>query len=300
MKRAFRNKGFTLVELLAVIVILAIILAIAVPGITNIIESSRLSSFNASSKMLKEAAKTYASVNNVSVADGTTTEISYSEIKNAEYISEITDPISHNECVHSRVYVTNTGGTYTYKGALVCDNYMDIDSYNLIVNSDFSNGTTRWNAIYSSNSVASNVLSNTGNGTHYMPICEPLNLATVNILHRYYVRYIARITNSSCTGFLLGFDGSTAGTDKVVLLKSSPIVNTWYNLSVVDTPSADAVGSFRAYLRHIYADAATANGKVMQVDGTKGVYAFDLTAIYGSGNEPTASQIDNIMINMEK
>ena len=35
------KKGFTLVELLAVIVILAIILAIAIPGISNIIDSSK-------------------------------------------------------------------------------------------------------------------------------------------------------------------------------------------------------------------------------------------------------------------
>ena len=35
------NKGFTLVELLTVIVILAIILAIAVPGISKILEGQR-------------------------------------------------------------------------------------------------------------------------------------------------------------------------------------------------------------------------------------------------------------------
>jgi type IV pilus assembly protein PilA len=36
-----KNKGFTLVELLAVIVILAIILAIAIPGIGLIINNSK-------------------------------------------------------------------------------------------------------------------------------------------------------------------------------------------------------------------------------------------------------------------
>lgn len=49
----FKNKkGFTLVELLAVIVILAIILAIAVPGISGIINSARRGSFESDAKMI--------------------------------------------------------------------------------------------------------------------------------------------------------------------------------------------------------------------------------------------------------
>jgi type IV pilus assembly protein PilA len=38
----FQKQGFTLVELLAVIVILAIILAIAVPSITSLIENEKI------------------------------------------------------------------------------------------------------------------------------------------------------------------------------------------------------------------------------------------------------------------
>jgi type IV pilus assembly protein PilA len=46
------KKGFTLVELLAVIVILAIILAIAVPGISGIINSAKKGSFESDAKMM--------------------------------------------------------------------------------------------------------------------------------------------------------------------------------------------------------------------------------------------------------
>ena len=46
------RKGFTLVELLAVIVILAIILAIAIPGITGIISNAKVSAFESDAKMI--------------------------------------------------------------------------------------------------------------------------------------------------------------------------------------------------------------------------------------------------------
>jgi prepilin-type N-terminal cleavage/methylation domain-containing protein len=46
------KKGFTLVELLAVIVILAIILAIAIPSISNMIDSSKISAFESNAEML--------------------------------------------------------------------------------------------------------------------------------------------------------------------------------------------------------------------------------------------------------
>lgn len=46
------KKGFTLVELLAVIVILAIILAIAIPSITTLINNSKKGAFESNVKML--------------------------------------------------------------------------------------------------------------------------------------------------------------------------------------------------------------------------------------------------------
>ena len=56
MKRN-KGKGFTLVELLAVIVILAVILIIAVPQVTNTIQTSRLNSIKSSAKMIAKNAE---------------------------------------------------------------------------------------------------------------------------------------------------------------------------------------------------------------------------------------------------
>ncbi len=49
-------KGFTLVELLAVIVILAIILAIAIPAIGSIVQSSRKGALESQVKLILRAA----------------------------------------------------------------------------------------------------------------------------------------------------------------------------------------------------------------------------------------------------
>ena len=57
MKKKKVKKGFTLVELLAVIVILAIILVIAVPQIMSVIESARKGSIESTAKLIVEGAE---------------------------------------------------------------------------------------------------------------------------------------------------------------------------------------------------------------------------------------------------
>ena len=52
-----KGRGFTLVELLSVIVILSIILVIAVPGIMSIITESRKGTFASSAKLIASAAE---------------------------------------------------------------------------------------------------------------------------------------------------------------------------------------------------------------------------------------------------
>lgn len=58
-KRLGNEKGLTLVELLAVIVILGIIAAIAIPAIGNIIENSRVKAIKADALMVLSAADLY-------------------------------------------------------------------------------------------------------------------------------------------------------------------------------------------------------------------------------------------------
>ena len=60
------KKGFTLVELLAVIVVLAIVMSLAVVAITNVLDSTRKNSFVADAKSFLEGAHQLVSADGVS------------------------------------------------------------------------------------------------------------------------------------------------------------------------------------------------------------------------------------------
>ena len=58
-----KKKGFTLVELLAVIIILSLVLVIAVPSVNKYIKQSKEKAYNTQISTIIEAAQAYASAN---------------------------------------------------------------------------------------------------------------------------------------------------------------------------------------------------------------------------------------------
>jgi len=291
------KKGFTLVELLAVIVILAIILIIAVPKIFDVINSARLNSFNLSSKLLENATEKYVFNESISVPLNTTIKINYSDIKTADYISVIVDPISKNECSNSKVKVTNNDGKYEYDSDLVCDNYIDLEDFNKIKNYNFSNGTTDWSGVDATISTSSNILTNTGNGGNNLPVTSQYTNMESLVDHKIYLYARARLTNSDFTQMTFILSSSSWNWEEVAFNYNSR-TNVWYDISTITTISASYSGYVRFMLAHGYSTSAIANGKIMEIDGNTGVYLIDLTDIYGSGNEPTITQMDKIIENM--
>ena len=93
------GKGFTLVELLAVIVVLAIVLIIAVPGVLSIINKAKNSAYDRQIDMIKEAARLYVTEKGETLNwQNETVYVLESQLKeNGNLESKIIDPRNKKE-----------------------------------------------------------------------------------------------------------------------------------------------------------------------------------------------------------
>ncbi len=125
------KKGFTLVELISVVVILGIILVIAIPRITDVIESAKINAVIKNEEMLVRATRNYLVSNDEKMPTeiGDTEEITLEELQNNDLISSIKSPFSNNNC-NGYVLITKINDTnFDYTPHLKCgDNYEIGDS----------------------------------------------------------------------------------------------------------------------------------------------------------------------------
>ena len=123
------KKGFTLVELLGVIVILGLIAMIAIPTINSAINSSREKAYDEQINTIVESARTYMSKNSLKLPDqtnGNSCSISVAtlksaglldsdDIENPMYKKNSTEEKKKFENFNGKVIVTFTNKKYKYE-----------------------------------------------------------------------------------------------------------------------------------------------------------------------------------------
>jgi prepilin-type N-terminal cleavage/methylation domain-containing protein len=128
------KKGFTLVELLAVIAILGIILVIAIPNVKDAITTSYEKIYEYNLERLQSAAKDYFVYKGIRLADTEKNIINIKQMVDENYLKEIKDPDTKETC-EGFVIVSRSNKNYVYEPYLKCgdnyisDNYYDINIY---------------------------------------------------------------------------------------------------------------------------------------------------------------------------
>lgn len=115
LKKRLNQKGLTLIELLAVIVILAIVAAIAVPAIGNLIQNSRYNAVKADALNVLSAANIYFAENSAE------TDVTVAELKTAKLLDtsgKILDTVGSDASTIIKPTSGTTGALELSTGAL--------------------------------------------------------------------------------------------------------------------------------------------------------------------------------------
>jgi hypothetical protein len=160
----------------------------------------------------------------------------------------------------------------------------------VVVNGDFSGGTTGYAPGSATLAVSSKVLSITGNGGLSVPYADK-TLITLKVGEKAFFKMRVRVTNSDATDLFLQLRrGSNAFS---TFVKTGLVQNGWVDVYGIATNNVSD-GSIVGRIGHTYVNSATANGKVMEVDGNVGVFAIPLT---GTPYESYTADQMNALVN---
>lgn len=112
-----KTRGFTLVELLAVIIVLAIIGLIAIPAVGSIINDSKEKARKVQIKEIEENAKSWAAYNANSLSKEETYYVSVETLISEGYISneKVTDPKDNKKNLNGCVAISYSNKYSSYQ-----------------------------------------------------------------------------------------------------------------------------------------------------------------------------------------
>lgn len=113
------KKGFTLVELLAVFIVLGIIAMITMPIVGNVIQTSKEKTYTKQLEIVKETARTYMTSHSAELpsTSGESKCVSIETLKKEGLLKneDIKDPKENNKYFNGGILVTYDGVKYTYE-----------------------------------------------------------------------------------------------------------------------------------------------------------------------------------------
>lgn len=123
-----KNNGFTIIELLSVLVVLGIIMAIAVPTYNGYVKKARINTCKSYEKTLEGSAKSFITecINRNKCADDKTVEyyigktVESSTLISNNYMKEMKNPYASDNCT-GNVKVSKENDSYVYKAYLKCN-----------------------------------------------------------------------------------------------------------------------------------------------------------------------------------
>lgn len=119
------NKGFTLVELLGVLIVLAVLAAITIPLVGEYIESSREKSYNLEIQTIKKAAQEYYTKYSGRIRFDEAGEylMPICELKKSEFLEDkpIVNPLEPEEYLDGCLLIKKETGKITYEYVDECE-----------------------------------------------------------------------------------------------------------------------------------------------------------------------------------
>lgn len=119
------KRGFTLVELLAVIIILGLLVTLLVPNVITLLKSNSLKVYKIKEKELLNAAEDYIEYDSDFIAPTTSEPVKYITIQSLiskNYINKILDNSTGEEC-SAFVKITKNGNSYNLDPCIICSEY---------------------------------------------------------------------------------------------------------------------------------------------------------------------------------